>query len=82
MYVRGGGFGGTSNQRAHFLPIQFMNNRLQKRGKNRHYMMPALTMSEIEDCQLRFQAAVDVIQSLPKNGSFALSIDKCYIIDE
>ncbi len=38
MYVRGGGFGGTSNvnQRAHFLPIQFMNNRLQKRGEKKH----------------------------------------------
>lgn len=52
-----------------------MNNRLQKRGKNRHYMMPALTMSEIEDCQIRFQAAVDVIQSLPKNGSYRPSYE-------
>ncbi|XP_043109870.1 acyl-CoA-binding domain-containing protein 4 isoform X2 [Puntigrus tetrazona] len=37
--------------------------------------MPALTMSEIEDCQRRFQAAVDVIQSLPKNGSYRPSYE-------
>lgn len=51
-----------------------MNIRLQERGKNRHHM-PALTMSEIEDCQRRFQAAVDVIQSLPKNGSYRPSYE-------
>lgn len=37
--------------------------------------MPALTMSEIEDCQRRFQAAVDVIQSLPKNGTYKPSYE-------
>ncbi|XP_016306040.1 acyl-CoA-binding domain-containing protein 4-like isoform X3 [Sinocyclocheilus anshuiensis] len=37
--------------------------------------MPALTMSEIEDCQRRFQAAVDVIQSLPENGSYRPSYE-------
>lgn len=37
--------------------------------------MPALTMSEIEDSQRRFQAAVDVIQSLPKNGSYRPSYE-------
>ncbi|XP_048035433.1 acyl-CoA-binding domain-containing protein 4 isoform X3 [Megalobrama amblycephala] len=37
--------------------------------------MPALTMSETEDCQRRFQAAVDVIQSLPKNGSYRPSYE-------
>ncbi|XP_051523437.1 acyl-CoA-binding domain-containing protein 4 isoform X2 [Myxocyprinus asiaticus] len=37
--------------------------------------MPALTMSETEDCQRRFQAAVDVIQSLPKNGAYRPSYE-------
>ncbi|XP_042607848.1 acyl-CoA-binding domain-containing protein 4 isoform X1 [Cyprinus carpio] len=37
--------------------------------------MPSLTMTEIEDCQRRFQAAVDVIQSLPKNGSYRPSYE-------
>ncbi|XP_067225584.1 acyl-CoA-binding domain-containing protein 4 isoform X4 [Chanodichthys erythropterus] len=37
--------------------------------------MPALTMSETEDFQRRFQAAVDVIQSLPKNGSYRPSYE-------
>ncbi|XP_051969094.1 acyl-CoA-binding domain-containing protein 4-like [Xyrauchen texanus] len=32
-------------------------------------------MSETEDCQRRFQAAVDVIQSLPKNGSYRPSYE-------
>ncbi|XP_052466715.1 acyl-CoA-binding domain-containing protein 4 isoform X2 [Carassius gibelio] len=32
-------------------------------------------MSEIEDCLRRFQAAVDVIQSLPKNGSYRPSYE-------
>lgn len=37
--------------------------------------MPALAMSETEDCQRRFQAAVDVIQTLPKNGSYRPSYE-------
>ncbi|XP_051529858.1 acyl-CoA-binding domain-containing protein 4-like isoform X2 [Myxocyprinus asiaticus] len=37
--------------------------------------MPTLTMSGTEDCQRRFQAAVDVIQSLPKNGSYRPSYE-------
>lgn len=37
--------------------------------------MPALTMSETEDFQRRFQATVDVIQSLPKNGSYRPSYE-------
>ncbi|XP_039547210.1 acyl-CoA-binding domain-containing protein 4 isoform X2 [Pimephales promelas] len=37
--------------------------------------MPPLAMSETEDCQRRFQAAVDVIQTLPKNGSYKPSYD-------
>lgn len=32
-------------------------------------------MSEVEDCQRRFQAAVDVIQSLPKNGTYKPSYE-------
>ncbi|XP_056325212.1 acyl-CoA-binding domain-containing protein 4 isoform X3 [Danio aesculapii] len=37
--------------------------------------MPAPTMSEFEDCERRFQAAVDVIQSLPKNGTYKPSYE-------
>uniref|UniRef100_A0A673LPF0 Acyl-CoA binding domain containing 4 n=1 Tax=Sinocyclocheilus rhinocerous TaxID=307959 RepID=A0A673LPF0_9TELE len=38
-------------------------------------MICHLLLSEIEDCQRRFQAAVDVIQSLPKNGSYRPSYE-------
>ncbi|KAK7134495.1 hypothetical protein R3I93_017803 [Phoxinus phoxinus] len=37
--------------------------------------MPALAMSETVDCRRRFQAAVDVIQTLPKNGSYKPSYE-------
>uniref|UniRef100_A0A671NND2 Acyl-CoA binding domain containing 4 n=1 Tax=Sinocyclocheilus anshuiensis TaxID=1608454 RepID=A0A671NND2_9TELE len=37
--------------------------------------MPATVMINIEDCQRRFQAAVGVIQSLPKNGSYRPSYE-------
>ncbi|XP_057214314.1 acyl-CoA-binding domain-containing protein 4 isoform X2 [Triplophysa rosa] len=37
--------------------------------------MPTIAMSNPEDCQRRFQAAVNVIQSLPKNGSYRPSYE-------
>ncbi|XP_076856286.1 acyl-CoA-binding domain-containing protein 4 isoform X3 [Brachyhypopomus gauderio] len=37
--------------------------------------MPHLSTSETEDCQKRFQAAVAVIQNLPKNGTYRPSYE-------
>ncbi|XP_026869254.2 acyl-CoA-binding domain-containing protein 4 isoform X3 [Electrophorus electricus] len=37
--------------------------------------MPNLSTSEVADCQTRFQAAVDVIHNLPKNGSYRPSYE-------